>query len=125
MSSFHLSDKRRAVQSLPVLTFPLQKQPEQRVGRGDGLVVVVIVVDGQQVAVHVGVAHQQLHVGDAVHVLQKAVELIKAPRLRPIQREPTKLCTKLTRKKNKNKVLSALITIRTCRCSTTSIVCKT
>lgn len=57
--------------------------------------VVVIVVDGQQVAVHVGVAHQQLHVGDAVNVLQEAVELIKATRLRAIQREPTKLCTKL------------------------------
>lgn len=57
--------------------------------------VVIIVVDGQQVAVHVGVAHQQLHVGDAVHVLQEAVELIEAARLRPIQREPTKLCTEL------------------------------
>lgn len=43
--------------------------------------VVVIVVDGQQVAMHVGVAHQELHVRDAVDVLQEAVELIKAARL--------------------------------------------
>lgn len=59
--------------------------------------VVVIIVDGQEVAVHISVAHQQLHIGDAMNVLQEAVELIKAARLRPIQREPTKLCTKLGR----------------------------
>lgn len=57
--------------------------------------VVVIVVDRQQVAMHVGIAHQQLNVGDAVNMLQEAVELIKATRLRAIQREPTKLCTEL------------------------------
>lgn len=57
--------------------------------------VVVIVVDGQQVAVHVGVAHQQLHVGDVVDVLQEAVELIEATRFRPIEREATELCAKL------------------------------
>lgn len=78
-----------------LLTFPLQEKPEQRAGGGDGLVVIVIVVDGQQVAVDVGVAHQQLHVGDAVDVLQEPVELIEAARLRPIQREPAKLCAKL------------------------------
>ena len=78
-----------------VLTFPLQEQPEQRAGSGDGLVVVVIVVDGQQVAVHISVAHQQVHIGDAVYVLQEAIELIKSARLGPIQREPTKLCTEL------------------------------
>lgn len=65
--------------------------------------VVVIVVDGQQVAVHVGVAHQELHVRDAVDVLQEAVELIKAARLRPIQREPTELRTKLSWQSSKKK----------------------
>lgn len=43
--------------------------------------VVVVIVDGQQVAVHVGVAHQQLHVGDAMHVLQEAIELVESARL--------------------------------------------
>lgn len=65
--------------------------------------VVVIVVDGQQVAVHIGIAHQELHVRDAVDVLQEAVELIEAARLRPIQREPTELCTKLSWQGNKKK----------------------
>lgn len=51
------------------LTFPLQEQPEERAGSGDGLVVVVIIVDGQQVAMHVSIAHQQLYVGNAMHVL--------------------------------------------------------
>lgn len=80
------------------LTFPLQEKPEQWAGGGDGLVVIVIIVDGQQVTVHVGVAHQQLHVGDAVDVLQQPVELIEAARLRPIQREPAKLGAKLRHK---------------------------
>lgn len=57
--------------------------------------VVVVIVDGQQVAVHVSVAHQQLHIGDAMDVLQEAIELIESAWLRPIQREPTKFCTKL------------------------------
>lgn len=77
------------------LTFPLQKQPEQGAGRGDGLLVVVIVVDGQQVTVHVGVAHQQLHIRDVMDVLKKAVKLIEAPRFGPVEREATKLCPKL------------------------------
>lgn len=59
--------------------------------------VVVIIVDGQQVTVHVGIAHQQLHVGDAMHVLQEAIKLVEAARLRPIQREAAKLSTKLGR----------------------------
>jgi len=90
-------ERAAATVLLSALTFPLQEQPEQGAGGGDGLVVVVVIVDGQQVSVDVGVAHQQLHVGDAVHVLQEAVELIEAARLRPIQREPTKLCTELGR----------------------------
>lgn len=57
--------------------------------------VVVVIVDGQQVAVHVGVAHQQLHIGDAVHVLQEAVELIEAARLGPVQGEATELRAEL------------------------------
>lgn len=57
--------------------------------------VIVVIVDGQQVTVHVSVAHQQLHIGDAMHVLQETVELIEAAWLGPFQREPTKLCTKL------------------------------
>lgn len=47
--------------------------------------VIVVIVDGQQVTVHVSVAHQQLHVGDAMHVLQETVELIEAAWLGPFQ----------------------------------------
>lgn len=80
------------------LTFPLQEEPEEGVGSGDGFLVVVIIVDGQQVTVHVSVAHQQLHVGDVMDVLKKAVELIEATGFGPIQREATELCPKLGHK---------------------------
>lgn len=59
--------------------------------------VVVIVVDGQQVTVHIGIAHQQLHVGDTMDMLQEAVELIEATWLRPVQGEPPELRPKLGR----------------------------
>lgn len=86
-----------------VLTFPLQKQPEEGAGSGDGFLVVVIIVDGQQVTVHISVAHQQLHVGDVVDMLEKAVELIEATWFGPIQREATKLCPKLGQTHRKRK----------------------
>lgn len=44
----------------------------------------------------VGVAHQQLHVGDSVHVLQKAVELIEAAWFGAIKREAPELRSELT-----------------------------
>lgn len=44
---------------------------------------------------NIGIGNQQLHIGDAMHMLQEAIELIKAAWLRPIQGEPTKLSTKL------------------------------
>ena len=79
----------------PAHTFALQEEAEHGAGHGDGPVVVVIVVDGQQVALQVGVAHQQLHVGDAVHVLQQPVELIVAARLGAVQGEPAELSSEL------------------------------
>lgn len=78
-----------------MLTFPLQKQPQERTGSGDGFLVVIIIVDRQQVTVHISIAHQQLHVGDVVDMLKKAIELIEATWFGPIQREATKLCPKL------------------------------
>lgn len=89
-----------------MLTFPLQKQPQEGAGSGDGFLVVIIIVDRQQVTVHISIAHQQLHVGDVVDMLKKAIELIEATWFGPIQREATKLCPKLgqthtNRKKNK------------------------
>lgn len=61
-----------------ILTFPLKEESEEGAGSGDSLVVVVVIVDGQQVAVDVGVTHKQVHVGNTMDVLQEAVELIKA-----------------------------------------------
>lgn len=91
-----------------MLTFPLQKEPEEGAGGGDGFLVVVIIVDGQQVPVHISVAHQQLHVGDVMDMLKKAVELIEAAWFGPIEREATKLCPKLGQmhKKKKNQDMS-------------------
>lgn len=90
------------------LTFPLQKQPEEGAGSGDGLLVVVIIVDGQQVTVHISVAHQQLHIRDVMDMLKQAVELIEATWFGPIEREATKLCPKLgqihTKKKKQDTV---------------------
>ena len=57
--------------------------------------VVVVVVDGQQVSVHVCVANQQLCVGDTMDMLQQAVELIEPARLRPVQGEPAELGSEL------------------------------
>lgn len=43
----------------------------------------------------VGVAHQQLHVGDSVHMLQKAIELIEAAWFGAVKREAPEFCSKL------------------------------
>lgn len=43
----------------------------------------------------VGVTHEQVHVGDPVHVLEQAVELIETSRLGPVQRESSEFCSKL------------------------------
>lgn len=59
---------------------------------------------------HISVAHQQLHIGDVVDMLKKAVELIEATGFGPIEREATKLCPKLgkirTRKKKEDSNIS-------------------
>lgn len=78
------------------LTFPLQEEAEQGRCHGDCFMVVVIVVDWQQVPVNIGVTHNQVDVRDPMHMLQQAIELIKASRLGPVQREPPEFCSKLT-----------------------------
>ena len=88
---------KHSVHMAPALTFPLQEEAEQGCCRGDGLVVVVIVVDGEEVSLHVCVAHQQVHVGNAVNMLKEPVELIKLARLGPVQRKAPELCSKLYR----------------------------
>lgn len=81
--------------SQTILTFSLQEEAEQRRRCGDSLVVVVIVVNWQQVPMDVGVAHQQIYIGDSVHMLQKAIELVKTAWLGAIKREAPELCSKL------------------------------
>lgn len=60
---------------------------------------IVVVVDGQQVAVDVGVADHHLHVGDAVNVQDELVELLEFARLDAVDREAAELCAIL--KENK------------------------
>lgn len=59
---------------------------------------VVVVVDGQQVAVDVGVADHHLHVGNAVNVQDELVKLLELAGLDPVHREPAKFCPILQRK---------------------------
>lgn len=59
--------------------------------------VIVIVVDGKEVSVHICVAHQQVHVRNAVDMLQESIELIKLARLGTVQRKAPELCSKLDR----------------------------
>lgn len=77
------------------LTFPLQEEAEQGRCHGDCFMVVVIVVDRQQVPMNIGITHKQVDVRDPMHMLQQAIELIKASRLGPVQREPPEFCSKL------------------------------
>lgn len=67
------------------LTLLLYKNPEQWIGRGNGLVVVVVIVYGQQVPVDVCVAHQHVDIGDLVNVLQQSIKLLKFSRLGSFQ----------------------------------------
>lgn len=57
--------------------------------------VIVIVVDRKEVSVDICVAHQQVHIGNAVDMLQESIELIKFARLGTIQRKAPELCSKL------------------------------
>lgn len=57
--------------------------------------VIIIVVDGKEVSVHICVAHQQVHVGNAVDMLQESIELIELARLGTVQRKAPELCSKL------------------------------
>lgn len=103
VQTHYSSSSSKVTMLMLTLTFPLQKQPEEGAGSGDGFLVVVIIVDGQQVAVHVSVAHQQLHVGDVMDMLKKAIELVEATRFGPIEREATELCPKLGQTHTKRK----------------------
>lgn len=75
----------------------LDEDPEQRVGRRHRFAEVVVVVDGQQVAVDVGVPDHHLHVGDAVDVQDELVKLLELPRLGAVHGEPAELCPVLRR----------------------------
>lgn len=65
-----------------------------------GLAEVVVVVDGQQVAVDVGVADHHLHVGDAVDVQDELVKLLELSGLGAVHGEPSELCPVLWRREH-------------------------
>lgn len=89
-------DRRRAQAAPPPPgTSFLDEDPEQRVCTRDRLAEVVIIVDGQQVPVHVRVADGHVGVGDVVRVHDQLVEVFKLPRLVTVQGEPSELSPKL------------------------------
>lgn len=81
--------------SLTCLTFLGDDDAQQRTSRRDGFVEVVIVVDGQQVSVDVGVAQLHLRTGDAVDGSEKDVEVQVASRAVSLQTKAAIFCLKL------------------------------
>lgn len=69
----------------------LYEDPQQGVRSGHGLAEVVVVIDRQQVSVHVGVPDHHLHVGDAVDVQDELVELLELAWLEAVHREAAEL----------------------------------
>lgn len=65
-----------------------------------GLAEVVVVVDGQQVAMDVGVADHHLHVGDAVDVQYELVKLLELSGLGAVHGEASELCPVLWRQEH-------------------------
>lgn len=61
---------------------------------------VVVIVDGKEVSVDVGVSQQHVHTGDAMDGLEEAVELLKAGRAVPLQGKAAVFCLKLKKIRN-------------------------
>lgn len=70
---------------------------QQRTGRGDSFVEVVIVVDGEEVSVHISVAQLHVRARDAMDGLEETVEFQKASRAVPLQTEAAIFRLKLVR----------------------------
>lgn len=83
---------------LPHTSF-LDEDSKQGVCTWDRLAEVVVIVDGQQVPVHIGVADGHLGVRDVVGVHHQLVEIFKLPRLVAVQGEPSELGAKLQGKR--------------------------
>lgn len=90
--------------SSALLTLLLDDDPEEGVGRGQGFVVVVVVVDGQEVAVDVGVAQEHVHPRDLVHCLQQLVEVLEAAGAGALHGKAAKLSVELQRRKRRKRV---------------------
>lgn len=73
----------------------LDEDPEQGICTRNRLAEVVIIVDGQQVSVHICIANSYITVGDMVGVHNQLVEIFKLPRLMTVQREPSEFRPKL------------------------------
>lgn len=83
---------------LPILlTLLLDDDPEKGVGRGQGFVVVVVIVDGQEVPMDVHVAQEHVHPWDLVQHLQQAVEACAGV----LHSEVAKLSVKLQRRRKR------------------------
>ena len=92
------------------LTVSLYEEPKQRVCSGHGLAEVVVVVDGEQVAVDVRVANHHLHVYP-VNVQDELVELLKLPGLEAVHGKPPELGPILERRRHEQSKLSSGVTV--------------
>lgn len=85
-------------ETLTCLTFLGDDDAQQRTGRGDSFVKVVIVVDWEEVSVDVSVAQLHLCSWNAVDGLEEGVELQEASRAVSLQTKAAIFCLKLVRK---------------------------
>lgn len=97
-----MEDGPASISSIPepltCLTFLGDDDAQQRTGRGDSFLEVVIVVDWEEVSVDVSVAQLHVRSWNAVDGLEEGVELQKAPRAVSLQTKAAIFCLKLVRK---------------------------
>lgn len=82
-------------ETLTCLTFLGDDDAQQRTGRGDSFVEVVIVVDWKEVSVDVSVAQLHLCSWNTVDGLEEGVELQEAPWAVSLQTKAAIFCLKL------------------------------
>lgn len=98
-ASGHKQQKQRG--SLTCLTFFGDDDAQQRTGRRDSFVEVVIIVDWQQVSVDISVAQLHVRTGYAMDGSEKDVEFQKASRAVSLQTKAAIFCLKLVTVNNR------------------------
>ena len=78
-------------------TFLLYDDPERGFGGCEGFEIVVIVVDGEEVPLGVGVAHEERRLVQIVHAPQECIEVFKRGHLVGVDREAPELRVQLSK----------------------------